>query len=470
MNREMGRDFARRRVTIIGLGREGVSLARFLARQGAEVTVSDQRTEDQLGENLAQVAGLPLRLSLGANRVEDVVGADIVFISPGVPGDLPAVRAAEELGIPISAETQLFFQLCPAPILGVTGSSGKTTTTSLLGEVFRRAGRRVFVGGNIGVPLLDRLDEITADSWVIMELSSFQLERLTRSPHIGVITNITPNHLDRHPTMEHYIEAKKNILRYQGPDDYAVLNADNACTSSMAAESRASVLLFSRLREVDSGAWLEDTKLMARWQGRYEEVCDREDILLRGEHNIENVLAVAAATIAAGLPLSAVRDAVRNFPGVEHRLEFVMEINGVQYYNDSIATSPERSLAAMRSFTEPIVLLAGGREKHLPLEEWARTAIRRCRAVVLFGEAAPLLEKALDKARQELPDNACSVVVAASLEAAVKEAAQLACPGDVVLLSPACTSFDAFRDFEERGHAFKKLVGDLGSCRSFWVG
>ena len=446
---------AGRRATILGLGREGVDLARFLVQRGARVRVSDRKPAEQLTTALAALDGLPIEYCLGGHPRDDVLDCDVLFVSPGVPQDLDVVQEAHRLGVPVSSATELFFQLCPAPIVGITGSSGKTTTTTLVGRMLSQEGRHVLVGGNIGVPLLARLPEITAQSWVVMELSSFQLETMRQSPHVGTITNITPNHLDRHPSMEHYIAAKVNIVRYQGPADWAVLNADDPVTASVQAPGR--VLRFS-LQGPTTGAYLDGDDLALRVEGDPVRICPRAALRLRGRHNVANALAACATAATVGVSTAAMAAVLQTFAGVPHRLEPVAEIDGVWYYNDSIATSPERSIAALESFAEPIVLIAGGRDKHLPMDRWAATIVRRARHVILLGEAAPLIARAVAEAD---PSGHVPLHVVGTMREAVRQAHRVAEPGIVVLLAPGCTSFDMFRDFEERGEIFRQEVRRL---------
>jgi UDP-N-acetylmuramoylalanine--D-glutamate ligase len=455
-------DLRGKHAVLIGLGaRTHVALARYLINEGARVTISDRKPAEELQREIALLGDLPVRLSLGGHHPEDILGADIIFVSPGVPRSLPILAEARARGIPISSEIELFFARCPARLIGITGSSGKTTTTSLVGAMLATAGRRTFVGGNIGRPLITDLPTITPDDWVVLELSSFQLEPLVQSPHIGVVLNITPNHLDRHGTFENYVAAKTNIIRHQRPDDWAILGYDDPTARRLTALAPGRVAFFSLIEPVAQGAFLAGSTLVRRWEGREEVICSRSALRLRGEHNVANVLAACAAATAAGVPVAALRAVATTFPGVEHRLELVRELDGVRYYNDSIATSPERAVAALKAFDEPVVLIAGGRSKHLPLDDLAAWICRKCRAVVLLGEMADDLAAAIAAAGGGLP-----LVHAADMATAVRAARQLAQPGDVVLLSPGGTSFDLFRDFEDRGHQFKAQVLALpeGPC------
>ncbi len=454
-------DFEGKRATIIGLAREGTALARFLAEQGAIVTVSDLKSEEELQENIAQLKGLPIRFVLGGHPGTILDQTGVLFLSPGVPLAAPIVAEAKRRGIPISSETRLFTQLCPAPIIGITGSSGKTTTVSLVGQMLKASGFRTWVGGNIGQPLIGYLEEIESTDKVVMELSSFQLEIMEWSPHVAAILNITPNHLDRHPSMEAYTEAKLNILRFQQPGDVAVLSSKLKAQSS---KLKARVVNFSLNEEVEQGAFLRDGEIILRLGDTEQRICSADEIKLLGRHNLENVLAACAIAGVAGASRQAMADVATTFEGVEHRLELVREVGGVRYYNDSIATTPERTVAALRSFDQPIVLLAGGRDKHLPWDEMARLTLEKVRRLVLFGEAAPIIEKAVRIANFELRgsrDLGEFVHRCQMLEEAVEVAAREARPGDVVLLAPGGTSFDAFRDFAERGERFRELVKAL---------
>jgi UDP-N-acetylmuramoylalanine--D-glutamate ligase len=463
----MASELAGLRATIIGLGREGTALARFLATHGAVVTVSDLRGPEALADSLARLADVQVRYALGGHP-DEILDADVLFLSPGVPGDSPLVAAARQRGLALSSETRLFTHLCPAPVIGITGSSGKTTTVSLVGAMLRAAGLRTLVGGNIGQPLIEALDEIETGDRVVMELSSFQLEGFGPptapgrafppdgwSPAVAALLNITPDHLDRHGSMEAYVAAKANIVRYQKAGDWAVLNADDAITSGLRGRCCGRVLEFSLAKPVASGACLQGKDLI--WlpePGRSERICAVPEVRLRGRHNLANVLAACAISGAAGAGAEAMARVATSFAGVEHRLELVRELGGVAYFNDSIATSPERAIAAMQSFAEPLVLLAGGRDKHLPWDAWAGLVRRRAREVICFGELAPLLQEVLAAAG----DGGPRVRSSATLQEAVRLAAGVARAGDVVLLSPGGTSFDAFTDYEARGRAFRDAV------------
>jgi UDP-N-acetylmuramoylalanine--D-glutamate ligase len=473
------------RAGIVGAAREGLALAKYLCGSGARVTLIDAKPAEALEGATHEVAGLDLRLALGGVSV-DMGSLDILFVSPGVPSQAKVVREARRAGVPLSSEPRLLTQSVASPVVGITGSSGKTTTTTLIGRMCEAQGCEVWVGGNIGEPLTPRLLEPDRPELVVIELSSFQLELFDPayqgagveeqrseasrmvdlsgwSPHVAAVTNVTPNHLDRHANMEAYTWAKERILAYQQSDDWAVLNQDNAITREMVHSARGRVLRFSLEQEVSEGAFLRDGRLLFRSKDAETALCLVEEVRLRGRHNVANLLTAACCAFAVGIDAEVIGDVARTFAGVPHRLEPVREWHGALFVNDSIATSPERAMAAMRAYGEPLVLLAGGRDKHLPWDEWASLALDRARAVIAFGEAVPIIRQALSEAieREHVPASAPSVIEVASLEEAVGEAARAARPGDVVLLSPGGTSFDAFVDFEARGERFRELVSQL---------
>ncbi|HET91724.1 MAG TPA: UDP-N-acetylmuramoyl-L-alanine--D-glutamate ligase [Chloroflexi bacterium] len=456
-----------KRIVILGLARQGTALARFLVEAGAGVTVSDLREEAALRDALAELADLPIRYVLGEHPFSLLQGADLVCLSGGVPVEAPIVVEAQRRGIPLSNDAQIFVESCPAPVIGITGSAGKTTTTALVGEMCQAAGLRTWVGGNIGNPLIGDLARIEPGDWVVMELSSFQLEIMTISPHVAAVLNITPNHLDRHREMETYIAAKRNILAYQSSGDFALLGYDEPNARGLAIETAARLLWFSGGAEVEEGAFKTNGELTLRQDGVDREICQASEVRLRGRHNLLNVLAASALAGVAGVPVEVMRQVATSFAGVEHRLELVRELDGVQWYDDSIATAPERSLAALRSFEAPIVLLAGGRDKALPWEEFARETVQRVRQLVTFGEAGAMIASLVEeKTRaQEAENRLEGVTRVETLEEAVEAAARVARSGDVVLLSPGGTSFDAFPDFAARGERFRELVHGLGRQR-----
>jgi UDP-N-acetylmuramoylalanine--D-glutamate ligase len=455
-------DYQNRRMVILGLARQGMALARYLAEQGAQVVVSDMQpaTSPRLAVNMAALSKLKIEYVLGEHPLSLLDGAEGLCLSGGVSADLPIVQEALRRRIPVSNDTQVFLEACPPGVktVGITGSAGKTTTTTLAGKILALTpALRVWVGGNIGNPLIADLRQMKPGDVAVMELSSFQLEITTLSPRVAAVLNITPNHLDRHGTIEAYTAAKSRILLHQSADDVAILGKDDAGAMSLAPLVRGRLAYFSGESAVDAGACLRGDKAVFRWAGREHEVCTLHDIRLRGWHNVVNVLAACAISGVAGAAAPAMRAAIAGFTGVEHRLEFVRERGGVKWYNDSIASAPERVVAALKSFDEPLVLLLGGRDKKLPWEGLAHSAKARAKHLVLFGEARTLIQSALEAAGME----AARYTLCAKLAEAVGVAASQAASGDVILLSPGCTSFDEFQDFAERGDRFKEWVQQL---------
>jgi len=446
-------DVRGKRALVYSLGIEGRDLARWLLRNGAAVTISDTRDDDQLAAAGATAPAGIAALVTGQDLL-DPEGFDLVAVSQSVLRHSTALARARTLGITVTSQMRLFLQLCPGRVIGITGSSGKSTTTALVGAMAAEAGIGAIVGGNIGEALLGRLDEISPATTVILEISHTQLQYTERSPAIAAVTNITPNHLDQF-RWDEYVGLKRNILAFQASDEVAVLNADDHTSRALSTSVRGHLRWTSLVGEVaGDGAWLEDGGIVARNGRRRHEILRAGRILLRGRHNLANVVMACAIGEAAGIPPEAMATAVASFRGVPHRLEVVGRAGGVTWVNDSIATAPERTIAGLRAFTEPVVLLLGGREKNLPLEALQDLARTRCRATVCFGEAGPHFCDAMRAAGLE-----CRLVPA--LAEAVCEAATLAQPGDVVLLSPAATSFDAYPSFEVRGQAFRDLASAL---------
>ncbi|MEA1977107.1 MAG: UDP-N-acetylmuramoyl-L-alanine--D-glutamate ligase [Chloroflexota bacterium] len=459
------RDWQGKRVVIIGLARQGKALAQFLSQKGVEVVVSDQQSAEQLGPAMKELAAYELTYQLGSHPSSLLEGTDVLFLSGGVPVDLPLAVEARKRGIELANDTQLFLEACCAPVIGITGSAGKTTTTSLVGRMaeiaFAGSERRAWVGGNIGRPLLNDLDEIKPHDLVIMELSSFQLELMTVSPHIAAVLNLTPDHLDRHGSMEVYAAAKKRILANQLKNDIAVVRHDDPLTWEMRSLVQGRTIAFGWEQPADEqeSAYVRDGVLRLRSGDVEREICSVEKVALRGRHNLMNLLAASALASAAGLPIEAMSEAASNFQGVPHRLEFVRRVQGIDWYNDSIATTPDRALAAVRAFAEPKVLLAGGQDKDLPWETFAREVVRRVDHLILFGEAAQKIERHIKDAAED--DAKPTLVICESLADAVQAAAAVAEEGDVVVLSPGGTSFDEFSNYEMRGEKFRALVEEL---------
>ena len=446
-------------VSVVGLGKSNMALIRYLARRGVSITARDQKSADELGAAVDELRRLGAEMRLGPGYLKDLAASDGIFLTPGMRKDLPQIEEARVLGVEITSETNLFMELCRAPVVGITGSSGKTTTTTLVGALLEAAGHKVYVGGNIGRPLIEVVDEIKESAVVVLELSSFQLELATRSPQVACITNITPNHLDVHPDMEAYVAAKKRIYQFQSDSDVLVLNAVNEHTRAMAKGARGRVVWFSAAGEVPLGAFVDSGRIVIAKDGRsggtLTDVCGLDEIRLLGDHNVENVLAACAIADQLGVTPGTMRDVVSTFTGVAHRLELVREANGVAYYNDSIATSPSRAVAGIKAFDRPIHLIAGGYDKHLPWDEFAEVVAERVKTLVLIGQAGPAIERAVLDAKGATKPR---IVYADSLKEAVAVAAGAAVPGDVVLLSPACASYDMFPNFEVRGEQFRKWV------------
>jgi UDP-N-acetylmuramoylalanine--D-glutamate ligase len=484
------RDWYGKRVIVIGAARQGIALARYLTHHGADVVINDRLQVEKLESAREALADEQIEWICGGHPIEMLEGTDMVFISGGVPFDLPIVREAKSRGIEISNDSQIFLEECPCRVIGITGSSGKTTTTTLVGLIAKAAidelslqtddvdlddqderfhltsVSKVWVGGNIGTPLLSVVDQIQANDLAVMELSSFQLEVMSRSPHIAGILNITPNHLDRHKTMEAYTAAKARILEFQTELDIAVLNEDDPTTWSLADKTQRSLVTFSKHTSsaVNENVYFDahTNSVKINFQSADDQtelrVIGRDEIPLRGEHNLQNVLAACAIAWAAELPVSAMAAGISQFEGIPHRLDFVRKFGGGDWYNDSIATAPERAIAAINSFSEPMILLAGGQDKDLPWDGFASLVRQRVKVLILFGEAAGLISDALERDENI---SKTEIVYCSGLKEAVLAAANKVSEGDVVLLSPGGTSFDEFHDFEDRGEAFRKWVLEL---------
>ena len=459
MRLQMNPGWKKHRVLIIGIARQGVALARYLAAQGADVTLNDQRDAEQLSATRQALADLPIAWALGGHPLSLLDGIETVCVSGGVPLTLPIIQEAQRRGLHLTNDTQVFLDSVPCKVIGITGSAGKTTTTTLVGRMAQALHPHpVWVGGNIGQPLVERLDEIQHRHLVILELSSFQLELVTLSPQVSAVLNITPNHLDRHGTMQAYTAAKARILDFQTPADIAILNQQDPGSAALAERVRGRCLWFGMQRPPagQAGCFFADGKI-CHTDGQTEQALfDQEKILLRGAHNLLNVLAACTIALAAGLPGEGLVQGVENFGGVPHRLELVRSLRGVRWYNDSIATAPERTIAAIRSFNEPLILLLGGRDKNLPWDDLAEIVRQRACKVLIFGESGEKIFAALQQA-----GFTGTILHTEKLQAAVQAAARLAETGEVVLLSPGGTSFDEFVDFEQRGERFRQWVKEI---------
>lgn len=446
------------RAVVVGIGISNLALIRYLVKRGVRVTACDRRPAGQLGDRAAELARLGVPLVTGEQYLAPLADHDLIFLTPGMPKHLPEIEAARRRGATISGEIGLVLDLCRAPVIGVTGSAGKTTTTTLIGEIMRAAGRETYVGGNIGTVLIEKAEAIPPEAAVVLELSSFQLQLVHRSPQIAVVTNISPNHLDVHASMEEYVEAKKAIFRRQSETDWLVLNADDPQVAAFAREARSRVVLFSRRGDPGGrdAAFVRDDQVVWRRNGRELPTLLLEEIKLPGLHNQANILAAMAACYLAGAPLSAVREVMTQFTGVEHRIEPVRTLDGVKWYNDSKATSPAEAVAALSTLPAPIVLIAGGSDKGIPFDPIAPLVAKKVKTLILMGPTAPKIEEAVRRGGYAGP-----IQRAAGMDEAVALARAAAAPGDCVLLSPACASFDAYRNFEERGRHFKSLVEAL---------
>jgi len=448
-------------VLILGAARQGLALARWLSRHGANVTLNDSRREEDLVSAKKSLSDVNVTWAVGGHPLELLDTTEVLCISGGVPLTLPIVEEALKRGIPLSNDSQIFMEVVPCKTVGITGSAGKTTTTTLVGNMAKLAkGDHAFIGGNIGDPLINYVDNMNADDLAVLELSSFQLDQMNISPNIAAVLKITPNHLDRHGTMEAYTNAKARILEFQSANDTAILGRDDKGAWGLKNRVKGNLLSFSLqdLEEGLNGTYLHDGLLSLRDGFAYIPLLMREKVQLRGDHNIANVLAAFAIGHAAGFKLDDMLEAVEEFRGVPHRLEWVRELNGVRWYNDSIATAPERAAAAVHAFSEPIVLMLGGRDKNLPWGELAKLIHERVDHVVLFGEAGEMIQNAITAYSGV---GSVDVHRATTLKEAVTLAAEVASAGDVVLLSPGGTSFDEFKDFAERGEAFRKWVSEL---------
>ncbi|MGA9668739.1 MAG: UDP-N-acetylmuramoyl-L-alanine--D-glutamate ligase [Terracidiphilus sp.] len=442
-----------KKVLVVGLGKSGLAAALFLRRQGAQVTVSDVRSAEALAKDIPALLEEGIMVETGGHGLLTFRRQDLIVVSPGVPLNTPELMQVKSFGLPVIGELELAARFLKGKMLAITGSNGKTTTTALVGEILEKAGIPTLVGGNIGVPVVSLIDQSTDETWSVLEVSSFQLESTSQfHPSIAVILNITPDHLDRHGTFENYALAKERIFAAQKGDDCVVLNADNPRAAEAATRSSASVHWFSMEHEVKMGAWLADGYVVYRDspEAPIEKIVALSGIPLKGTHNVENVLAAVCASRKAGAPADAIRGAIESFQAVEHRLEYVATINGVEYYNDSKATNVDATTKAVASFQSGIHLILGGKDKGSDYTLLSQLLRARARAIYTIGSAAAKIESQL---RGVTSIHSCE-----TLERAVAAAASAAHPGDVVLLAPACSSFDQFESYEHRGRVFKELV------------
>lgn len=446
-------DLKGKKVLVVGLGKSGLAAALFLRRRGAQVTVSDVRSAEALAKDIPALLEEGINVEAGGHGLLTFRRQDLIVVSPGVPLDTPELKQVRSFGLRIIGELELAARFLKGKTLAITGSNGKTTTTTLVGEILKEAGLRTLVGGNIGVPVVGLIEESTDDTWSVLEVSSFQLESTQEfHPAIAVILNITPDHLDRHGTFENYALAKERIFARQTAQDCLVLNADNARTAEAAQRSKAKVYWFSTKQPVERGTWVEGDQVWFRQEkdAQGEAILPLSGISLKGAHNVENVLAAVCAARLASCPADAVRRAVEKFRAVEHRLEYVTTINGVEFYNDSKATNVDATAKAVEAFPGCIHLILGGKDKNSDYTLLSDLLRARVKAVYTIGSAAAKIESHL---RGVVPIHSCE-----TLDKAVATAAAAAHPGDIVLLAPACSSFDQFESYEHRGRVFKELV------------
>lgn len=444
-----------KKVAVVGIGVSNIPLIRFLVKLGAKVTAFDKKSREELGEVADEFDSLSVTLELGEGYLDRLTGFEVVFKTPSMRIDCDALVRAKEEGAYITSEMEEFVKYCKGKVFGITGSDGKTTTTTIISKILIEAGYKTWVGGNIGTPLFANVEEIEAEDKVVLELSSFQLMTMNTPIDVAVVTNLAPNHLDMHKDMEEYINAKKNIFLYQDKSGVLILNRENDITHSFINEAKGEVREFSSKRKTDKGAYFKDNILYVD----DKEVCAKEDVLIRGIHNIENYLAAFLASKDEA-SIEVMKKVAKTFGGVEHRCEFIRELNGVKYYNDSIASSPTRTLAGLVAFEKKVILIAGGYDKHIPFEPLAEEGYPYIKELILLGATKDSIKKAFDKLKIEKGIEV-PIILVESLEEAVLKAKDIAEDGDVVTLSPACASFDMFPNFEVRGNKFKEIVKNL---------
>ncbi|HEU5342204.1 UDP-N-acetylmuramoyl-L-alanine--D-glutamate ligase [Edaphobacter sp.] len=449
-------DLKNKRVLVVGLGKSGISAAMFLRKLGARVTVSDTRSATALAKEIPTLLDAGIMVEAGGHGLLTFRRQDLIVVSPGVPMDTPEVKQSLEYGMKVIGELELASRFLKGRVVAITGSNGKTTTTTLVGKIFSDAGVQTQVGGNIGLPVIDLIEKSTPETTNVLEVSSFQLETIEEfHPHIAVVLNITPDHLDRHGSFEAYAAAKTRITERQGPEDFLVLNAEDKPTQMVAAKSKAQIYWFSPRRPIKQGAFVhgESIVFIPREGAKPEPVMPVAEIHLKGAHNVENVLAAVCTARLAGIPAEKIRASVASFKAVEHRLEFVRTVNGVEFYNDSKATNVDAAMKALASFPKGIHLILGGKDKDSDYTLMADLLRERVKTVYTIGSAAEKIERHLQ--------GVVKMVAAGTLQAAVAEAAKTATPGEVVLLSPACSSFDQFDNYEHRGRMFRQFVNEL---------
>ena len=451
-------DLKNKRVLVVGLGKSGIAAALFLRDKGARVTVSDSRSAKELESHIPELLDAGVMVETGGHGILTFRRQDLIVVSPGVPYDTPELAQSRALGIPIVGELELASRFLQGQITAVTGSNGKTTTTSLIGKIFADSGRDTLVGGNIGTPVIELIERSSVGTMNVLEVSSFQLETVEEfEPHIAVILNITPDHLDRHGSFENYAAMKTRITEKQTAADFLVLNGEDKPTQMIAGKTKAQVFWFSSRRPIKQGAFVhgESIVFVAKEGGPTEPVMPVSEIPLKGAHNVENVLAAVCAARLCGVEAAQIREAVRSFSAVEHRLEFVAEVGGVAYYNDSKATNVDATKKALEAFPGGVHLILGGKDKESDYTELADLIRERVKTVATIGSAAEKIERHLA--------GVTKIISAGTLAEAVRMISESATAGDVVLLAPACSSFDQFENYEHRGRTFKEIVGELAA-------
>lgn len=442
-------------VAVVGIGVSNIPLIEFLINLGAKVTAFDKKTKAELQDVVTNYESKGVKFQLGEGYLDKLTGFEVVFKTPSMRIDGKELTRAKKEGAYITSEMEEFIRYCPAKTYGITGSDGKTTTTSLVYAILNAAGYKTWVGGNIGTPLFTKIEEISHSDKVVLELSSFQLMTIDTSTDIALVTNLSPNHLDMHKDLEEYIYAKKNIFKYQGAGDLLVLNDDNEVTRGIKGEEKGRLYTFSRQHTVEQGAYYNDGQLFVKGQ----KVCGKDEVLLNGMYNIENLLAAFAMT-ADEVDVKYMKQIATTFTGVEHRNEFVRNYKGIEFYNNSIASSPTRTLASLKAFEKPVILIAGGKDKKIPFDSLAFEGYPYIKSLILLGEAKNQIEAVFNKLKEERGIEV-PVHIVETLEGAVDKAAEIAVDGDIVTLAPACTSFDMFANFEVRGNKFKDIVNKL---------
>lgn len=443
-----------KRTAVVGIGISNKPLIDFLLKLGTDVTAFDKKDENKLGEEFLQLKEKGVNLILGENYLDKLNGFDVIFKTPSMRSDNPVLLREKSRGAYITSEMQEFVRYCPAKIYGVTGSDGKTTTTTIIYKILSEK-YKTWVGGNIGTPLFSKIENIKREDKVVLELSSFQLMSMRYSTDVAVVTNLSPNHLDIHKDMNEYINAKKNIFKYQNKNDLLILNKDNNITHSFKKEARGNVREFSTNEVIENGGYLKDNFLYVKGK----RICNRNDIKLRGIHNVQNLLAAFCA-VYDDVDIKDMKKVAETFEGVEHRCEFVREINGVKYFNDSIASSPTRTLAGLNAFEKPVILIAGGYDKKIPFKSLAEQGYKKIKTLILLGATKYKIKEAFDNVINE-KGISVPIYMVNTLKEAAELAKKISHKGDIVTLSPACASFDMFSNFEERGNTFKNIVQNL---------